>query len=955
VVALLTVAVFNLLADRGWGAPAIPKAKDGYLDLRDWTFTDDQTLSLKGSWEFYWQKLLQPQDFRDASSIDDLPSQSIGVPGPWTSGTDFPARGYGTYRLRIHLSHVQPLTMQLRRIWSASRIFVDGQEIVSYGQVGPSRSEYEPETEEFFFNFTPLQKEFDIVIQVSSFEFFLAGLTYSPELGSRQAILNHHDKILSISFFLIGSIIIMGIYHLALFALRTQDRSTLYFALFCLFLASYLSVTAGTPIEVFYTDLGMDMQLKLFNLGWIPAVAFFAFFVRNVFPDYLSRWVTRASAVVAGSFSIIVLVTKPNIYVDVTLGYQYWTGALLCYTLYKITKAYLHRVDGAGIFLIGLMIMFSATLHDMLMTLGIFESYPMAAPGLFIFIFFQSYLIAARFSKAFKRVAISEKKIRKLSDELRVERDQVVALNENLEDMVEEKTRDIRSMMTHVQIGIFAITADNLIHKDYSNHLREIFEKDDLAGANACDILFADSDMSSDEESQARSAIDICLGEDEFIFEVNLHCLPMELKRKRHSDGQIRILELTWNPIADDTGTLEKLLVTVRDATDLRQLQEQAAERQEELQFIGELIDIPAASFQRFIQTCHDFINENRKLINSKSIELKSIEALKVLFINMHTMKGAARSLYLKRMTHIFHDVEQYYATLQNSPDAEWNIAKMNDDLNEVESILQTYESINQTKLGRKTTDDTEVEFPESQVADLYNKIRFLSTEDSQTVDITMRELRSVLFPKLFTPAKDIFEDIFQCTKALAKDLEKAQPQVSIEGDRIYFNHQAEDLMRKVFVHVVRNSMDHGIEKPRERIRRGKTEEGHLHLRIRQTESSIVLEYWDDGNGLNIEKIKEIGKARGLITADQNLTLNEAAELIFHSGLSTANEVNDISGRGVGMDAVRNYLRGAKADLEITFADTGSPHNGCYPFKFLISLPLEFCATESERVLIQAA
>jgi HPt (histidine-containing phosphotransfer) domain-containing protein len=184
---------------------------------------------------------------------------------------------------------------------------------------------------------------------------------------------------------------------------------------------------------------------------------------------------------------------------------------------------------------------------------------------------------------------------------------------------------------------------------------------------DACTVLFEGVNLSSDEVSQAVNALAASLGENMLAYEMNAHCLPREIKRRR-ADGQDRTLDLSWNPITNDEDVIEKILVTLRDVTELRALEEEAHDRKEELQFIGELINVTPEAFRRFIQSCHDFIYENRKLLNSQSLYQKDLEVLKVLFINMHTMKGAARSLYFKKMTRIFHDVEQYYALLQRDP-----------------------------------------------------------------------------------------------------------------------------------------------------------------------------------------------------------------------------------------------------------------------------------------------
>ena len=102
------------------------------------------------------------------------------------------------------------------------------------------------------------------------------------------------------------------------------------------------------------------------------------------------------------------------------------------------------------------------------------------------------------------------------------------------------------------------------------------------------------------------------------------------------------------------------------------------------------------------------------------------------------------------------------------------------------------------------------------------------------------------------------------------------------------------------------------------------------------------MNYRDDGQGLNLPLLKDKGVQNGLFDPTGNIENAKVAELIFQSGLSTASQVSDISGRGVGMDAVRNYLttNGGAIDLEFTGVENDK---GCIPFAFKIILPSSFC------------
>ena len=117
--------------------------------------------------------------------------------------------------------------------------------------------------------------------------------------------------------------------------------------------------------------------------------------------------------------------------------------------------------------------------------------------------------------------------------------------------------------------------------------------------------------------------------------------------------------------------------------------------------------------------------------------------------------------------------------------------------------------------------------------------------------------------------------------------------------------------------HIVRNSIDHGIELPADRLAAGKPEHGTIRLRAEHRGSAIVIEISDDGRGLDYERILAVAKTRGLVAPDAQLRDDEIAQLVFAPGFSTASVVSDVSGRGVGMDVVWRHLKEVGGDVHI--------------------------------------
>ncbi len=138
--------------------------------------------------------------------------------------------------------------------------------------------------------------------------------------------------------------------------------------------------------------------------------------------------------------------------------------------------------------------------------------------------------------------------------------------------------------------------------------------------------------------------------------------------------------------------------------------------------------------------------------------------------------------------------------------------------------------------------------------------------------------------------------------------------------------------------------MDHGIETPEERLKKGKAPEGRLQMELFENDGYLILKYSDDGRGLNLKKLKDLGLRLNLIKNDSVLTPKEICELIFLSGISTSSQVTDISGRGVGMGAVKEYLERVQGRIAIELVNDPLQEPGFAPFELQIKIPARFWA-----------
>lgn len=167
--------------------------------------------------------------------------------------------------------------------------------------------------------------------------------------------------------------------------------------------------------------------------------------------------------------------------------------------------------------------------------------------------------------------------------------------------------------------------------------------------------------------------------------------------------------------------------------------------------------------------------------------------------------------------------------------------------------------------------------------------------------------------------------------------------EIKLSGENTELDKTVMEKIGDPMVHLVRNSLDHGIESPAERLRKGKPETGTLHLNAYHQGGNIVIEIHDDGAGLNTERILKKAIEKGLVREGEELTSAQIHELIFQPGFSTADQVSDVSGRGVGMDVVKRNIKDLGGVVEIeSEPDVGST--------FTIRLPLTLAILDGQLV-----
>jgi chemotaxis protein histidine kinase CheA len=206
---------------------------------------------------------------------------------------------------------------------------------------------------------------------------------------------------------------------------------------------------------------------------------------------------------------------------------------------------------------------------------------------------------------------------------------------------------------------------------------------------------------------------------------------------------------------------------------------------------------------------------------------------------------------------------------------------------------------------NKKDFDDSVIEKVKDLIDQIDNKNQSLN-DSIHSLNSSLSILHDTALNLRIVPMELIYRRIPRTVKLIADELQK-DVVVHLEGQDVQIDKIMVDTLSDPIIHILRNALDHGIESPEERLKKGKTKNGNIYIKTEQQGSRIQLQIIDDGQGINRQKILEKAVEKNLITQIEAASISDekTLNLIFHPGFSTAKTISNISGRGVGMDIVR--------------------------------------------------
>lgn len=416
-------------------------ASKGVIDLGYSDVLVKESIKLQGEWEFYWNQLYEPKDFKNKSKLAN--HSYIIAPKSWASqkinGNKLPSKGYATYRLIVKKkTDIQKTIYGLKvsTIFSNYKLWINGQLLANVGEVSPSESKSSPK---FYYQDIPFiidpadgsTENIEIIIQVSNFAHQRGGIHFPVFLGKYSQVIAETRSMDILNLIIIGIVLIIGVNHLILYFFRKQDISNFYFGVVCLVMILRNIATGDRLITYVFPNFNWELLVKLDNFSGFGTIPLFALYFYTLFKDDFPKIMRNIILYIGAAITLIVFVTPAIFYgkfrtffeLYILFGGLYLTfGVLLIASIRKRLLAFPT--------FIAMFILYATAINDVLSSMGIIQTAYIAPYGLVGFMLIQSITINKKSANA-----INENEL--LSIQLTHEK-------ENLEHKIEERTRELQ-------------------------------------------------------------------------------------------------------------------------------------------------------------------------------------------------------------------------------------------------------------------------------------------------------------------------------------------------------------------------------------------------------------------------------------------------------------------------------------------------------------------------------
>lgn len=381
----------------------------GVIDASHVNFKKNQTITLSGEWEFYWNKLLTSKNFETRG----IRPGYIKVPSVWNDqfykGEELSGQGYATYRLTVITSNAPKLlAIEIPNVYTSYKLFINQELIATNGMVGVTKQAYQPE-------WKPTLKAFnasdtlEVIVQVANFDHNRGGIHKPFVIGNFDSIATIRESKVIANMLLTGGLFALGCFFIAFYLFRAKQKSTIYFGLFCLLWAIRSVFSNIYLVSTFFDAFNWILALRIEYISLYLSVLFGILFLAKVFDPKESKLVKYAINIINGVFILLTLILPPVLFTMLLPAYQIFIVINLLYAVYVITKAVFDKRKDAWFSAISMLLGIGVLGYEIISYVWVLKvNYVFLNFGYLTVFFLNSLVLASRFVGAYIKAEQSE-------------------------------------------------------------------------------------------------------------------------------------------------------------------------------------------------------------------------------------------------------------------------------------------------------------------------------------------------------------------------------------------------------------------------------------------------------------------------------------------------------------------------------------------------------------------
>ncbi len=452
-----------------FGIPGMLMAQSSELDLRAHDFESEPIVFVKGTWDFYWDHLLLPGEI-DSSGI--VP-QKVNFPYLW-SADQKPAYGAATYYLRVLLpDNSGPLSLEVPDAYSSYRLYINGVLFAQNGVPAKEKQDYIPAWRHVLKPLDALPDSvlgntLELVYHITNFDHSKGGTSQELILGDTEVLRVKNLKSTVYAWALTGGLLLAGFFFLGLFFFSSNDRTILYFALFCLIYTYRVIGFGNYPLHDLLPDLPWFMTVRLEYISLFLAVYFFGLYTWNLYPKETSKLLMQILSGICLLFVALTIFTSPLIFTRTITPFFVILSVYIAYAFYIYVRGAINKRPGSAFALASTGVVLFVFLYQIADYFGYVNPLLILSyTGQLLFVFLQSLILSYRFTKALEEARIDAE-----------------AASRAKTEFLSTMSHEIRTPLNAV-IGFSGLLDDGSLNREKAEYVRTIR----LSGENLLGII----------------------------------------------------------------------------------------------------------------------------------------------------------------------------------------------------------------------------------------------------------------------------------------------------------------------------------------------------------------------------------------------------------------------------------------------------------------------------------